>query len=178
MVHMVYLTQRIYESIDLNGGRVTFYDYMNFCLYGPKDGFYNNTELKFIKDGGVFFTIPEYSKFFAYFVALKLNVFYRKNVNVGLLEVGAGTGRFLLDVLTFLCGFGTVIGTIIIVEYSYYLRQQQYSMFKNTYFFNNITWVCKIPYGYTGIILCNEIIDAIPVHCYISYYNNFYYQHL
>lgn len=167
---MVYLVQRIYESIDLNGGRINFYDYMNFCLYGPKDGFYNNTELKFVINGGAFFTLPEYGKLFAYFVALKLNVFYQEeNAKVGLLEVGAGTGCFLLDVLTFLYGFGTVIKTIIIVEYSYYLQQQQCSVFKSTCFYNSVTWVRKIPYGYRGVILCNEILDAIPVNCYVTY---------
>lgn len=171
---MFYLVQRIHESIDLNGGKINFYDYMNFCLYGPGDGFYNNTELKFTLIGGAFFTLPQYSKFFAYFVAFRLNIFYRKNISMGLLEVGAGTGRFLLDVLTYLYNFGTVVETIIIVEYSYHLQKLQYDMFRHTYFYNSITWVRRIPYGYKGIMLCNEILDAIPVHSYVTHYNMLY----
>lgn len=159
---MKQLAQYIRTSIDINNGRISFYDYMNFCLYNPKTGFYNSDTVKFSKTVGDFFTLPEYGRLFAYCVALKLYCLFEKNVEKCLLEVGPGTGKFLFDIVIFLQQLGITIESIVVLEYSTFLREIQRNTFEHLKYNFKITWVKKIPYGFSGVIVCNEILDAIP----------------
>ncbi len=170
-----YFFIKLKEIIDISYlGSISFYDYMNFCLYSYKFGFYNNTLKKFKKDG-VYNTLPESGKLFSFFLAIRLDIFLRTQNNFGILEIGPGSGQFSFDVLNFLTKFGTPFSRYLLLECSDNLYKVQKNLFLNKGFSLKIFWVKCIPYGFSGVVISNEVFDAVPFFCF-SIKNFFFYE--
>src|SRR3984893_10505618 len=96
-------TERVREfiagDIAAAGGWVSFEHYMDLALYAPGLGYYSAGARK-LGSGGDFTTAPEISSLFGACVAQQCAEIRGEVAKGSILEVGAGTGRLTVDVLT------------------------------------------------------------------------------
>jgi SAM-dependent MidA family methyltransferase len=157
------LVQHIIQLIDVHQGWLPFDEYMNAALYTPRLGYYSNDGSPFSEFGakGDFITAPLLSPLFGACVAEQaLEVFERIGSNQ-MLEIGAGTGQLAADVLTHLAKSG-VKAQYYILELSATLRAQQQATLADVGF-HNVIWLDALPVDFEGLIVGNEVLDAMPV---------------
>lgn len=158
---LTYLQQYIHE----NGGWISFADYMQVVLYTPHLGYYSGEANKFGR-GGDFVTAPEISPLFAQAFANQVaDVLHQVHGDV--LELGAGTGKLAAGLLLKLDELQSLPQQYYILEVSanLRLRQQEYLMdVLPFYLFSRIQWLNALPTTFTGVVVGNEVLDAIPVH--------------
>lgn len=157
------LVQHIFQLIDAHQGWLPFDEYMNAALYTPRLGYYSNDGSPFSEFGakGDFITAPLLSPLFGACVAEQaLEVFERIGSNQ-MLEIGAGTGQLAADVLTHLAKSG-VKAQYYILELSATLRAQQQATLVDVGF-HNVIWLDALPVDFEGLIVGNEVLDAMPV---------------
>lgn len=161
------LSEYIRKEIDNQGGQISFADFMKFALYHPQWGYYNAASFNLGKQGD-FITAPEISPLFAKCFAKQcLQIFTQLN-NKTVLELGAGTGRFALDFLHELHRNGCEPTNYFIYEISTALRKKQQEFLQSQcMLFERITWLDDLPENFCGTILANEVLDALPVHCFV-----------
>lgn len=163
--HSAQLQSLIQQHIQQQGGWIDFATFMHMALYTPSLGYYSGGAKKF-GFGGDFVTAPEISPLFAQ--ALAKQVAQVLQVTQGdILELGAGTGKLAADLLLTLAELDTLPTHYYILEVSDYLRQVQGEHLKRTLptaFFEKLIWLDSLPTSFRGMVLGNEVLDAIPVH--------------
>ncbi|RDK06157.1 class I SAM-dependent methyltransferase [Cupriavidus lacunae] len=164
------LTARIGESIDAAGGWIGFDRYMAMALYAPGLGYYSGGSAKFgrdARDGSDFITAPELSPFFARTLARQFAPLLAQGLP-RLLEFGAGTGRLAADLLLGLEQEGQLPQTYAIVELSGELRARQQATLaqRAPHLAQRVTWLDTLPATFDGVIVGNEVLDAMPVQLY------------
>ncbi|MDK3023342.1 SAM-dependent methyltransferase [Cupriavidus taiwanensis] len=164
------LTARIGESIDAAGGWIGFDRYMALALYAPGLGYYSGGSAKFgrdARDGSDFITAPELSPFFARTLARQFAPLLAQGLP-RLLEFGAGTGRLAADLLLGLEHEGQLPDTYAIVELSGELRARQQDTLarRAPHLAERVTWLDTLPAAFEGVIVGNEVLDAMPVQLY------------
>ena len=163
--HSAQLQSLIQQHIQEQGGWIDFATFMHMALYTPNLGYYSGGAKKF-GFGGDFVTAPEISPLFAQ--ALAKQVAQVLQLTQGdVLELGAGTGKLAADLLLTLGELDTLPTRYYILEVSDYLRQVQLEHFKQTLptaLFEKLVWLDALPAAFQGVILGNEVLDAIPVH--------------
>lgn len=163
--HSAQLQSLIQQHIQQQGGWIDFATFMHMALYTPSLGYYSGGAKKF-GFGGDFVTAPEISPLFAQ--ALAKQVAQVLQMTQGdILELGAGTGRLVADLLLKLAELDTLPTHYYILEVSDYLRQVQREHLKQTLptaLFEKLIWLDTLPTAFRGVILGNEVLDAIPVH--------------
>jgi len=110
-----------------------------------------------------FFTAPHLDEAFGKAVGEFILTYLGEFEKPVLLELGAGTGLFARDLLSYLReGFPDLFSrlTFCIYEGSERLKEKQKSLLAD---FGNVTWVDEIP-EIEGIVISNEFFDALPVH--------------
>jgi SAM-dependent MidA family methyltransferase len=82
------------------------------------------------------------------------------------LEFGAGTGKLALDLLLELEKLGRLPRRYFILEVSAELRQRQQGLFERQapHLAGRVVWLTQLPEQFSGLILANEVLDAMPVH--------------
>ncbi len=166
--HSAQLTQTIIERIQQNNNWISFADYMQMALYEPGLGYYTAGAHKLGREGD-FVTAPMISKLFSQCLAhFCMNHLPHANI----LELGAGTGVMAKDILLFLEENNGVPEHYFILEVSADLRQRQQFFLKQVipHLYSKIQWLDTLPENFVGIILANEVLDAMPVHLF--HYNN------
>ena len=159
------LCELIENEIQNNDGRITFQRYMEMALYQPGLGYYSAGSAKIGKDGD-FTTSPEVSPLFARCLASQCEEVLNNLGSGDILELGAGKGTMALDLLRELEQRSCLPEHYFILETSADLRQRQQDLLSKNLpdFFSRIIWLDKLPgQKLTGLILANEVIDAIPV---------------
>jgi SAM-dependent MidA family methyltransferase len=161
------LTTFIQQEIDQRGGHISFAAFMALALYHPQFGYYCQPSLELGKRGD-FTTAPEISPLFAQCFAKQVAQIFQQLAQPAILELGAGTGRFAKDLLQALHGLGVLPTHYYIYEISATLRQKQQDLLKKTcpQWFDRIVWLEALPPSFTGVIIANEVLDALPVHCF------------
>lgn len=162
--HSLQLVETLREQIDAGGGRITFHDYMQTVLYAPGLGYYAAGSHKF-GAGGDFITAPELSPLFAECVADSLEpVLQAGHRNV--LEVGAGSGILAARLLLRWQDRGCLPNHYYILELSGDLRQRQREQIEQQCpeLLARVEWLEQWPDKFSGVVLANELIDAMPVH--------------
>ncbi|MDQ0143797.1 class I SAM-dependent methyltransferase [Cupriavidus necator] len=164
------LAARIGESIDAAGGWIGFDRYMALALYAPGLGYYSGGSAKFgrdARDGSDFITAPELSPFFARTLARQFAPLLAQGMP-RLLEFGAGTGRLAADLLLGLEQEGQLPDTYAIVELSGELRARQQDTLarRAPHLAERVTWLDTLPAAFEGVIVGNEVLDAMPVQLY------------
>ncbi|AQV92518.1 hypothetical protein BJN34_01230 [Cupriavidus necator] len=164
------LTARIGESIDAAGGWIGFDRYMAMALYAPGLGYYSGGSAKFgrdARDGSDFITAPELSPFFARTLARQFAPLLAQGLP-HLLEFGAGTGRLAADLLLGLDQEGQLPQTYAIVELSGELRARQQATLaqRAPHLADRVIWLDTLPAAFDGVIVGNEVLDAMPVQLY------------
>ena len=162
------LTQIIRQEIELAGGYMSFARFMELALYAPEYGYYNAETLKFGAEGD-FVTAPGISPLFALCLAKQFAQVLAAVEGGDILEIGAGTGVLAKDVLLALEKAEQLPEHYFILERSLALRKQQKTLLQATvpHLFSRMVWLDELPKaGIKGIIFANEMLDAMPVHCF------------
>ncbi len=156
------LKTKIIQAIHSNQGWISFDRFMEFALYDPEFGYYTGNLRKFGEKGD-FVTASEISSFFAKTMCIQFEEIFL-SIDKNIIEIGAGSGKFALEVIQSLDS--KKIDHYFILEISHSLRKHQYELLiKNLppHLFGKVQWIDKIPQEYNGIIFCNELLDALPI---------------
>lgn len=140
---------------------IRFDQFMHLALYHPKWGYYS-TNNKIFGAKGDFITAPELTPLFGQTLAQALNPSIKNGLNQ-LYEFGAGQGKLAHHLLTYL---DNSIKSYTIIEVSACLKKQQESYLKKQlpeYAFSKINWATTLPEKLQGIVIGNEVLDAMPV---------------
>jgi SAM-dependent MidA family methyltransferase len=152
------LQSRIRQAIAADDGWISFSRYMDLSLYTPGLGYYAGGAVKLGKDGD-FTTAPEISALFGATLArFASDLFGGAPLNI--LEFGAGTGKLAGDLLSAAADSGAKIASYQIVEVSSELRARQQRALAN---YPQIEWLDAPPAAFTGLVIANEVLDAMPV---------------
>ena len=144
---------------------MSFYEYMNLALYHPQYGYYQSELPKFGTQGD-FITAPLLSPIFAYCLANQCQTVLESMGEGDILEFGAGTGQLALDLLTRLNHLSCLPQYFYILELSTSLKAQQQKLLKSKIpeLYNRIIWLDTLPQDFKGVMIGNEVLDAIPCH--------------
>ncbi|NDF96033.1 MAG: class I SAM-dependent methyltransferase, partial [Proteobacteria bacterium] len=170
IAHSLALSEKIHQAIQLNDGWINFADFMHLALYEPGLGYYSGGAKKF-GFAGDFVTAPEISPLFAKTIANQVTQVIQalniQNIQSNVLELGAGTGRLAKDLLLALHDSKSSIQHYFILEVSAYLREVQQEKLKAELpaeLFEKVVWLDKLPKEFSGFVLANEVLDALPIH--------------
>ena len=147
------------------GGWLSFERFMDLALYAPGVGYYSGGAQK-LGIGGDFTTAPEVSSLFGRCVALQCAQVLSALHTGSILEIGAGSGRLAADVLMRLAELGQLPDHYWILEVSADLRERQRKLLHERlpHLFPRVAWLDQPPeLSFDGIILANEVLDALPV---------------
>src|SRR3990167_2136722 len=161
------LTQIIQQQIERQSGNISFADFMDTTLYHFEYGYYQRPDFA-LGQTGDFTTAPEISPLFARCFARQCQQIFTQRVDHNILVLGAGSGRFALDFLTEMDAQQSVPQRYFIYEISTALRQKQQQLFKNERpdLYPRMEWLAALPASFSGIVIANELLDAIPFHCF------------
>ena len=163
--HSLALEKIIHAEIKNAGGWISFADFMEAVLYLPGMGYYAAGSTKF-GQAGDFVTAPEISSLFGKTIAQQVAQVFELLSHHEILEFGAGSGKLALDLLLELEQLGCLPRRYFILEISADLQQKQQALFEKTipHLTPLIHWLTRLPEEFGGIILANEVLDAMPVH--------------
>ena len=181
MEHSKLLGRKIATEIASQGGWIAFSRYMEMALYEPGMGYYSAGAHK-LGAGGDFITAPELSPLFgAAIVSTILPVLEglkAQGLPAKILEFGAGTGKLAESILTRLNDLGFQLDGYDIIEISPDLTQRQqerlHKLTAELELSTKCSWLSSLSENFKGVILANEVIDAIPCDA-IIYQNGFWY---
>jgi SAM-dependent MidA family methyltransferase len=153
----------IANEIRRHSGWISFAQYMELVLYAPRSGYYSGGAAKLGKDGD-FTTAPEITPLFGGALA-HVAADLMQQTGLQILEFGAGTGKLAHDILTEFAAMGVAVHRYSIVEVSGELRARQERTLRG---FPQVTWLDRFPPAFTGVVIGNEVLDAMPVHLVVK----------
>ncbi len=153
----------ISNDIRRNSGWISFARYMELALYAPNLGYYSGGAAKLGKDGD-FTTAPEITPLFGTTLAHVAADLMRQTAPQ-IIEFGAGSGKLARDILTELAAMGVSTHRYLIVEVSGELRARQQQMLRG---FPQVTWLDHFPHSFSGVVIGNEVLDAMPVNLVVK----------
>lgn len=147
------------------GGSLPFDRFMELTLYAPGLGYYVAGAEKF-GAGGDFVTAPGLSPLFGLCLARQCEEVLRVLGEGDILELGAGSGELAADILDGLQAAGCLPSRYLILEPGAELRERQRELLlaRHANLASRIHWVERLPQDLTGILLANEVMDAMPVN--------------
>lgn len=165
--HSQQLIATIQAEIIQAGGQITFARYMELALYTPGLGYYSAGARKFGKQGD-FVTASEISPLFAKCLAQQFKQILTTLSQGEILELGAGSGIFAKDVMLEMEKLNCLPKQYLILEVSAELRLRQQQLFAShcPHLLSKVQWIDTPPKELTGIIFANEVLDALPTHCF------------
>ena len=157
----------IRTQIQAAGGIIGMGEFMQHALYAPGLGYYTAGNIKFGPNGD-FVTAPEVSPVFGRILARQLAPVI-SDLNGGILEMGAGSGTLAVTLLKKLDELGTLPQSYRILEVSPELieRQQQRILAEAPEFASIVVWIDALPVDFKGVVVANEVLDALPVERFI-----------
>lgn len=163
--HSQRLQSYIVNKIHQSGGWIPFAHFMELALYAPGLGYYSASSTKFGYKGD-FVTAPEISVLFGKTIARQAMQLFRQIDQASILEFGAGSGKLALDLLTELEQLDQSPTQYLILEMSGELQQRQRELFVThaPHLLDRITWLNELPEQFSGLIIANEVLDAMPTH--------------
>ena len=166
------LKRRIVDDIAAAGGWIGFDRFMALALYAPAMGYYSGGARKF-GAAGDFVTAPEISSAFGQTVAAQAAQIMAASAPQ-IIEVGAGSGRLAADLLLELQSRGALPERYAILELSGELRQRQRAAIYEhaPQLIDRVVWLDTLPERFDGLVLANELLDAIPVQLVVWGHEN------
>jgi len=170
LAHSQALTNRLRQLIADAGGWLPFHQWMAAALYTPDLGYYaaGHQKLALRHDkvipstpAGDFVTAPELSAAFGYTIAQQAAQVLHSLDEPRILEFGAGSGQLAHDVLTALDRLG-LKAKYDILEVSADLKARQQEKLQERS--SQVSWLSEPPKSFSGVVLANEVLDAMPVH--------------
>lgn len=155
------LIDLIRHQMNAMGGSISFSQYMAQALYADNLGYYC-TKQPFGPTGD-FVTAPELSPLFARCMAATC-----KQIGGDIVEYGGGSGVFARDLLTALAEQDALPNHYWIIETSKRLRAEQAALLETAcpQWFSRIHWADAPPDKRSGVIIANELLDALPFDCF------------
>jgi len=157
------LQQLIAAEIAQQDGAIAFSRFMELALYAPRLGYYSGGAAKLGADGD-FTTAPEITPLFGAALARAAAAIIAQSAP-NIIEFGAGTGKLARDVLTALAADGVQVESYTIIELSGELRARQQEALKD---FPQVRWLDGFPASFSGVVLANEVLDAMPVELVVK----------
>jgi len=162
------LLRTVQAAIASAGGWLPFDRFMALALYEPGMGYYANTTPKFghlpqgvAGQGSDFVTAPELTPLFGQTLARQVAQALAATGTDEIWEFGAGTGVLALQLLDALAAFGQPPRRYTIVDLSGSLRERQRATL--VAHAERVCWVDALPDVLHGVVLGNEVLDAMPV---------------
>jgi SAM-dependent MidA family methyltransferase len=161
--HSLKLQQKIRDAIDANNGVISFRRYMEMALYEQGLGYYVAGSRK-IGQSGDFITAPEISPLFSQCIAHQCQQILA-NMSGDILELGAGSGIMATSILLELEQQEALPTHYYILDVSPELiqRQKETLQILAPHLLNHVVWLDTLPESFNGVILGNEVLDAMPV---------------
>ncbi|MDH4234912.1 MAG: SAM-dependent methyltransferase [Gallionella sp.] len=162
--HSTRLAEFIRRDIAAQGGWISFARYMEFALYAPGLGYYTAGSHK-LGEAGDFITAPELSPLFGRALVRQVAEIMAASTP-HILELGAGGGKLAADMLAELEALGNLPDSYTILEVSADLRARQQTLLREKlpHLMDRINWLDELPASFSGAIIANEVLDALPVH--------------
>ena len=145
------LVERVRAELAAGGNWMSFARYMQRALYEPGLGYYAGGAAK-LGAAGDFVTAPELGTLFARTLARQVAELLEPGEAI--LELGAGSGALAEALLAELAP-----GRYLILETSAELRARQEARLGA-----RARWLEDVPEGFRGVMIANEVADALPVH--------------
>ena len=155
------LHQHIVQAIASADGWIGFDRFMALALYTPGLGYYANDSTKFgllPQSGSDFVTAPELSPLFGQTLAVQVAEALERTGTHEVWEFGAGSGALALQLLDTL---GAAVQRYTIVDLSGSLRARQQTLLAAHE--DKVRWIDALPEQFEGVIVGNEVLDAMPV---------------
>src|SRR3954469_15995358 len=141
------MLERIAREISDSGGWISFARYMELALHSS-GGYYAGGARKFGAEGD-FVTAPELGKLFGRTLFRQIESLRVQSI----LEIGAGSGALAETLLE------RHSGDYAILETSPELGDRQKRRLGG-----RARWLSALPERIRGVIIANEVLDAMPVH--------------
>ena len=163
LAHSRRVVSRLRALIADAGGWMTFSRFMEAALYAPGLGYYAAGATKF-GVAGDFVTAPELTPLFGRTLAHAIAPVLTETGGE-VLELGAGSGRLAADMLGELERLGVLPAHYSILDVSADLaaRQRDTIARERPHLVERVRWLTTLPENFTGVILGNEVLDALPV---------------
>jgi len=166
------LGHHIEQTICAAGGWIGFDRFMELALYTPGWGYYARGSTQFGAlpytvqagqrvAGSDFVTAPEMTPLYGWTVAQQVAQALQVTGTHEVWEFGAGSGALALQVLQALQAQGVALERYTIVDISGGLRSRQQATLSA--FSSQVHWVDTLPDQLQGVVLGNEVLDAMPV---------------
>ena len=148
------------EEIRKHGNWIPFSRFMELVLYAPQYGYYTGGSHK-IGNNGDFITAPTLTPLFARTLARQLQELLPQTAG-NIYEFGAGTGQLAADLLN---NLSDGINRYYIIEVSPELAARQKDLIQTLapQAAQKIIHLSALPETFDGIIIGNEVLDAMPV---------------
>jgi SAM-dependent MidA family methyltransferase len=163
--HSARTREYIARQIAAAGGWIAFERFMDLALYAPGYGYYSAGAQKLGADGD-FTTAPEVSALFGACVARQCAEILRELPGGCIVEIGAGSGRMAVDILSRLETLDSLPAHYSILEVSAELRDRQRTLIAKRlpHIAARVRWLDHpLDTSFDGIVLANEVLDALPV---------------
>lgn len=164
LAHSEKLCALIRDEIASHAGWIPFARYMELALYAPGLGYYTAGARKLGREGD-FTTAPEMTPLFGQTLARQAAQILDSGLDE-ILEIGAGSGALAAALLTELEGLGKLPRVYYILELSPDLRERERDLLalKVPHLLERVVWLNRLPTLYQGLIIANEVLDAMPAH--------------
>lgn len=167
--HLKAILTKISHEIQEKGGWIPFSRYMELALYQPSLGYYTSALEKFGRSGD-FITAPEISPFFGQTIVNTilpvLDGLRKQGQQTRIIEIGAGTGQLAKTILLDLHCRGFDLDEYHIIDVSPNLIERQQALLldacQNHGVQTRCLWHSEVLPSFHGVILGNEVLDAIP----------------
>ena len=148
------------EEIRKHGNWIPFSRFMELVLYAPQYGYYTGGSHK-IGNNGDFITAPTLTPLFARTLARQLQELLPQTAG-NIYEFGAGTGQLAANLLN---NLSDGINRYYIIEISPELAARQKDLIRTLapQAAQKIVHLSALPETFDGIIIGNEVLDAMPV---------------
>ncbi len=162
--HSNRVAEHIRGEIAASGGWISFARYMELALYAPGLGYYSAGARKLGKAGD-FVTAPEISPLYGQTLARQVKQVLEAGFDE-VLEVGAGSGALAATLLEELERSGKVPRNYLILELSADLRERSRDTLaaRVPHLLERVAWLNRLPPVFSGVVLGNEVLDAMPAH--------------
>lgn len=162
--HCQRVADHIHALIEQAGGCISFAEYMQHALYAPGLGYYSAGSTKLGRDGD-FVTAPEISSLFGRVLARQCAFVLEQLENADVFELGAGSGALAVAMLGKLDELDALPERYLILEVSADLKERQEARIRRDcpQHIERVEWIAEFPTDFVGVVVANEIADAIPV---------------
>jgi len=164
LAHSEKLTALIRSEITAHASWIPFSRYMELALYAPGLGYYTAGARKLGREGD-FTTAPEMTPLYGQTLARQAAEVLESGLDQ-ILEIGAGSGALAAALLAELERLERLPRQYYILELSPDLRERERDLLalKVPHLLERVIWLNRLPTLFQGLIVANEVLDAMPVH--------------